>query len=255
MNLTTEQKQTFFDQGFVKLPNAVPEQLVHKALHAINASLGSEGMDPARLVTFRTQSYCPEVQRTAAITDLMTASPLWSLAESAIGANTIQPVQSGQIALRFPTAGLDKVGGPHLDGMYSPDNGVQKGRIQNFTALVGIFLSDIPQPFMGNFTVWPGTHHLYEQYFREHTPQSLLQGLPAIQLPEPQQITGKAGDAVLVHYQLAHAIAANTSPFIRYGIFFRLSHINHDEIHWECMTDIWREWAGMRDITSAARRA
>jgi hypothetical protein len=22
-------------------------------------------------------------------------------------------------------------------------------------------------------------------------------------------------------------------------------------VHWECMTDIWREWAGMRDVLSA----
>ncbi|GHO87798.1 phytanoyl-CoA dioxygenase family protein [Dictyobacter formicarum] len=128
---------------------------------------------------------------------------------------------------------------------------MKEGIIGNFTALFGVFLSDIPQSFMGNFTVWPGTHRLYEQYFRTHTPQSLLQGMPDTPLPEPQQVTARAGDAVLVHYQLAHSIAANTSPFIRYGIFFRLSHIDHDTLHWDCMTDIWREWAGMRDVVSA----
>jgi len=31
-------------------------------------------------------------------------------------------------------------------------------------------------------------------------------------------------------------------------IFFRLSHADHDALHWECMTDIWREWEGMRAV-------
>ncbi|GCE05628.1 hypothetical protein [Dictyobacter aurantiacus] len=254
MELTNQQKQEFFEQGFVKLPGIVPTPLVHDALRAINISLGSKGMDPAQLPTLRSRSYCPEIQDSEAITNLLYASQLWSVAESAIGQGNIKPVRSGQIALRFPQEGPERIGNPHLDGMHSPLNGVKEGVIGNFTALLGVFLSDIPHPFMGNFTVWPGTHRLYEQYFREHTPQSLLQGMPDTPLPEPQQVTASAGDAALVHYQLAHTIAGNTSPFIRYGIFFRLSHIEHDALHWECMTDIWREWLGMRDVVSAAGR-
>ncbi len=249
MELTHEQKQTLYDQGFVKLPGIVPKELVHDALRAINASLGSEGIDPAQLPTFRSQSYCPEVTNTAALVRLLTASPLWSIAESAIGSEAIRQVQDGQIALRFPVMGEAARATPHLDGMYSPNNGVPAGIIRNFTALIGIFLSDLPHDFMGNLTVWPGTHRLYENYFRKHGPQSLLNGMPPIELPQPQQITAQAGDAVICHYQLAHGIAGNASPFIRYGIFFRLIHKNHDRWQWDCMTDIWREWAGMQQIT------
>jgi hypothetical protein len=25
-------------------------------------------------------------------------------------------------------------------------------------------------------------------------------------------------------------------------------HVDHDQYHWECMTDIWKEWEGMREI-------
>ena len=105
---------------------------------------------------------------------------------------------------------------------------------------------------MGNLTVWPGSHLLYEQYFRDRGPQALLEGMPTVPLPEPRQLTGQPGDAVLCHYQLGHGIAANTSPNIRYAIYFRLKHVDHDAIHWECMTDIWREWAGMRDVCQPA---
>lgn len=248
MELTHAQKQAFFEQGYVTLPGIVPRELADTALRHINASLGSEGIHPDQLVTFRSQSYTPELTNSAAITDLLNASPLWSVAESAIGVGQIRPVNAGQIALRFPTLGAAREPHPHLDGMYTPHNGVKEGMIQNFTALIGVFLSDVPHDYMGNFTVWPGTHRLYEQYFREHTPQSLLQGMPAVALPQATQVKVRAGDAALCHYQLAHGIAGNSSPFIRYAIFFRLTHIDHDALHWECMTDIWREWAGMQEV-------
>jgi hypothetical protein len=56
----------------------------------------------------------------------------------------------------------------------------------------------------------------------------------------------------LAHYQLAHGIALNVSPFIRYGIFFRLIHKNHDAWQWVCMTNIWGEWAGMQELVASS---
>jgi len=251
MQLTHEQKEQFRNEGYLKLPGIVPQTLVLTARRAINAYLGANGMDPNELGRYRAQSYCPGLGKEAAITDLYNASPLRTVAEGLIGDGMVKPVGSGQIALRFPS--LDETPrkpGPHLDGMYTPTNGVKEGTIGNFTALIGVFLTDLPEPNAGNFTVWPGTHQQYEAYFREHTPQSLFQGLPPIPMPEPVQFTGSAGDAALVHYQLAHGIAANLSPNIRYAIFFRLFHVTHEENHWNCMTDIWLEWAGMRDVTT-----
>jgi len=51
-----------------------------------------------------------------------------------------------------------------------------------------------------------------------------------------------------VHYMLGHGIAGNVSPNIRYALFFRLMHVDHDRYQWECMTDVWAEWEGMREI-------
>jgi len=132
--------------------------------------------------------------------------------------------------------------------MYSPTNGVKEGTIGNFTALVSVLLSDVPEPNSGNFTVWPGTHRIFERYFQEYGPESLLKGMPQVPMPDPVQITGKAGDIVLVHYQIAHGVTPNASPNVRYAIFFRLSHVDHEANHWSCMTDIWLEWEGMREF-------
>jgi hypothetical protein len=248
MELTHEQKQHFYEQGYVRLPGAVPQEQVRAALRAINASLGNEGIDPAKLTTFRAQTYCPELRNAPEIAGLFNDTPVLSLAESAIGPGRIKPVPGGQIALRFPAMTPATVARPHLDGMYTPTNGVPEGKIMNFTALVGVLLSDLPEGDSGNLVVWPGTHRIYEQYFREHGPQSLLEGMPQVELPQPVQITGSAGDVVLCHYQVAHGIAGNASPHVRYAIYFRLYHVDHDALRWESMTDIWREWEGMQAL-------
>ena len=247
MQLNARQKQEFRDNGFVCVPGVVPPLMVGVALRAINHSVG-QGINVANMTRFRAQSYCPEIQNAPAIAGLLTKTPAWELAESVIGAGRIKPPGGGQIALRFPSVDEPSPARPHLDGMYSPTNGVKEGTIGNFTMLLGVLLSDVPAPLMGNLTVWPGTHRLYEDYFREHSPQSLLKGMPPVEMPEPLAVTGKAGDVVLVHYQLAHGVGSNVSPHTRYMVFFRLSHADHSELHWECMTDIWREWEGMGGV-------
>jgi len=249
MALTTNQKREFYERGIVKLPGIVPQELVGQARRAINAYIGAYGIDPAELTRYRAQSYCPGLGAEPPITDLYNATPIRDVAEEMIGAGKIRPVTGGQIALRFPSLEeAPQAPRPHLDGMYSPTNGVKEGTIANFTALVGVFLSAVPEPYAGNFSYWPGSHRLYEAYFREHGPQSLLQGLPPVDIGEPEQFTGAAGDAALVHYGLAHGIAGNVSPNIRYAIFFRLSHVDHAQYQWECMTNLWVEWSGMQAV-------
>jgi hypothetical protein len=251
MQFTNEQRQQLYNNGFVTLPGVIPTAKVEDALRVINASLGEQGIDPARLPLLRAQSYCPELQQAPEIVGLFNDTPLFSLAEAAIGEGQFHPVRGAQIALRFPL--VERVASPrqptpHIDGMPTATNGLVAGDIHSFTALVGVFLSDLPRPFMGNFTVWPGSHRQYEAYFREHTPQSLLAGMPQVDLAPPQQFMGVAGDAVLCHYQLGHGIAMNISPYIRYAIFFRLTHINHQQAKWQTMTNIWQEWAGMQEF-------
>lgn len=255
MQLSYFQKKQFYEQGYLVIPGVVPPVMVREALRAINHSVGG-GMPPEQMTKFRAQSFCPELQGSAVISDLFNRTPAVALAESAIGEGKICPVKGGQIALRFP--GMQDpppAPRPHLDGMHSPTNGVPEGEIHNFTALVGILLSDVTEEYAGNFTVWPGSHHLHEAWFREKGPLSLLEGMPKVALPEPVQVKGKAGDMILAHYLLAHGVAPNTSPNVRYAIFFRLRHVNHEEQRFESMCDAWLQWEGMCDVVEASRAA
>lgn len=251
MQLTYEQKRSIYEKGFVQVSGVIPPVMIDRAVRAINHSLG-EGIDPAQVQTFRSRSFCPELQREPVITDLLNKTPALALAESAIGAGRTKPATAGQIALRFPTLqDPPPPPQPHLDGMYSPHNGVPKGQILNFTMLLGVALSEVSLPYAGNLTVWPGSHHLYERYFRERGPDALLEGMPKVDLPEPVQILAKPGDVILAHYELAHGVASNVSAYPRYAIYFRLHHVDHDRQKKETMTNIWLEWEGMAEVIAA----
>jgi len=248
MHLTSEQHRQLRDEGYIHLPNLIPPHRLCRALQAINASIG-KGMNVADMETFVSQSFCPELRSAPIITDLFNASPAMAVAEAAIGHGRLQPVTIGQVALRFPSDPSSMAPLPppaHIDGMYTPTNGVPEGTIANFTALAGILLSDLPDENAGNFTVWPGSHMKHADYFRRHGPQSLAGGMPDIDIGPPRQITSCAGDMILAHYLLGHSVAANVSPHIRYACFFRLIVIDHEETRWESMCDPWLEWHPMR---------
>jgi hypothetical protein len=239
--LTPDQKQGLLRDGYTAVPGAVSAALRDEALRAINASIG-RGIDPAQVETYRARSFCPELQREPVVTDLFQRSEARGLAESLLG--RLEPVKTGQIALAFP--GPPRPAWPHIDGLYSPRNGVPKGSVLSFTILVGVMLSDVPQPDCGNLVVWPGTHLTLEEHFRRRGPRSLLEGMPEVPMPEPRALTGRAGDLVLCHYQLAHGGGANVSPHVRYAVYFRVKAAGHDGRRWECLTDLWREWPGLR---------
>ena len=245
VEFTSEQKAEIYTAGYTVVRGLIPPVMVDRARRAIHHSMG-EGIDPALLPTLRSQSYCPEIKNSAAITDLFNESGAVELAESVLGKGSFDLAKGGQIALRFPRAD-DEVPPfrPHLDGFPSPTNGVSVGTIGSFTALVGVLLSDLPNVNSGNFTVLPGSPVATAEYFREHGPKSFLEGFPKIDQPEPVQITGQRGDLVFCHYQLGHGIAANISPEIRYAIFFRIIHRDHHTDKEARLVDIWRDWPGI----------
>jgi hypothetical protein len=138
------------------------------------------------------------------------------------------------------------------------------GTISNFSLLVGVVLADVPGPFTGNLVAFPGSHRQLESVFREQP--AVLQtvadrgdaALPRnLPFREAVQVTARAGDLVLAHYQLAHSIAPNTSPHIRYVVYYRVHARAHkpDTYRPEAMRDIWVDWAGMANVVEAARRA
>jgi hypothetical protein len=244
VKLTTAQEGELVREGYVRVPDLIPAPRITAALKAINHSVG-RGLPPDQVAVYRSRSFCPELQRASVILDLFHETPARGVAESLLG--RIEDVRSGQIALAFPQMEPPAPPYPHLDGLHTATNGVPAGEVRSFTLLVGVILSEVGGAGAGNLTVWPGSHRLYESYFRERGPRSLLDGMPPVTLSDPVEVTGRPGDVILCHYQLAHAVGANTSPDIRYAVYFRVKSRGHDGRRWDCLTDLWKEWPGIRE--------
>jgi hypothetical protein len=243
--LDAAQRRALREDGYVLLPGAIPRALVEAALRAINHSLGSEGIARDQLPSFRARTFTPELRTAPAILDLFLRSPLAAAAEAALGAGKVQPPSEGQIALRFPTAEPGSPAVPHIDGISTPANGVPPGTLYHFTALGGVFLSDVTGPARGNLTVWPGSHAVLADHLRREGPAAVVDRYPDLPLPAPRAIEARAGDAILAHYQLAHGIAPNLGPHIRYAVFFRLFHLDHATLGTRPLLEPWLEWEGV----------
>ena len=256
MQLTRQQKLNFHRDGYIKIPGAIPQLMIEQALRAINHSLGEEGMNKEDLPTLRSRSYCGEVQKNPAITDIFNHSPVYKLFESLLGEDNVLEASAGQIALRFPTAPIAEPAPPrgHLDGIGSGLNGQAKGQYRRgFTGLAVVLLSQLTGNYGGNFTVWPGSHHYFEQHFRKNDGPVLVNGIDHPDMPHgPVPVTGKAGDIIIGHHQLYHARSPNFSPFIRYGVVLRLNHVDVDQNGLDVLTDIWREFDGLQEIVAAS---
>lgn len=256
MALTEEQKRGFFRDGFLHVTDVVPSRLVARARRAINNSLGA-GIDPNQLVRFNNQSFCPELRDDSRLLRLATTPDVWSYVRALLGDHRVVRPKGCQIALRFPLPeGTPRqITGGHIDGYHTPRNGVpDDGVVRSFTMLLGIMLSDVPTPFSGNFTAWPGTHRRMARYFRDHGVNTLHGGdvlSLGLRLPKPVAVTGKAGDIVLAHYQVAHTVSPNLSGDIRYMCFFRLSVRGLANHRVESMLDIWRDWPKLRPVHQA----
>jgi hypothetical protein len=228
--------------GYVHFHSLCPATVVGTARWAIDHDL-STNYDPNRQVEYDHRSYCPKLRGTPALMALLLDSGITAKLDEVIGFKKLR-YDGGQIAIRKAgNASEPYPPEPHIDGLPTPFNGVPATVLfSNFTALVGIYLSPVRTEFSGNFTVWPGAHHILEAHFREHGPKALRNGMPRIPLGQPVQLMTEPGDVVLCHYGLAHTAALNLSTADRYAVYFRLSLKHMRRRRWHLMTHIWSGW-------------
>ena len=256
MKLTPEQIREFYDRGYVKIPGAISKAMVDTARQAVNHSIGTLGPNGEDMSKHRAAQFCRDLNGTPVIMDLFNASPVISLAESLMGEGNLQkPIRGAQVAPRFPTVIGEVPPEPrgHLDGMGTGTNGMPKGVYRRgFTAFAVIYLADVPEPYSGNFTVWPGSHRFFENYFKREGLETLSNGTPRVDLPEgPDMVTGNAGDLIIAHHQMIHTGGPNASPNIRYAAIARLRHIDCEKNGNEGFQDIWREFPCVREAVAA----
>jgi hypothetical protein len=235
VTLDQQQKLSFAGQGYLVVPRVVPRPLIDDARLQIQSIVARE---PPPAGQHGPYSYFLASAGLPTLCALLYGSPALSAAESLIDPGRFESPDQVQISLNVPPFD-HRPGGPHIDGLAPPE---PDGRPGTFTLLAGIMLSDQAAEQMGNLWVWPGSHRSAAAYFREHGPEALHSSAPypRVELPEPRQVLGRAGDLLLAHYLLGHNIGGNVSAVTREVVYFRLRREGHrgrwreyvqDELH------------------------
>lgn len=265
---SSEACQRFVNDGFIHFPGVVSEPLVAAARRIINRALGdmAVGKDPDAMKNMGNTD-------NGEILDLFRRSPLCLVAEELIG--PFHPANSAQVALRYPgdfckqgTFDVPTVHCDahfmnwHIDGCAVPEPPQNHyGKIRNFTALIGVLLSDVPRPLSGELSCYPGSHMALGNYLRttagalEAVQCKGVAGLPSGSMTKTlfplghRSCLGRAGDVFIANYMMAHTIAPNTSGDIRYAVYFRVYSSAFSMPCWEncrleAMVDPWLDWKG-----------
>jgi len=224
----------------------VPRPLVDAARLEVESLVAREPPPAGHLGPY---SYFLDAARQAPLCVLLLSGPALLAAESLIDPAKFAPPEQVQISLNIPP--FDHLpGGPHVDGLMPPE---PDGRPGTFTLLAGIFLTDQAAGGMGNLWVWPGSHRSAARYFREHGTDALLSSVPypPVELSEPRQVLGRAGDLLLAHYLLGHNIGGNVSAVRREVVYFRLRREGHRSRWREFVRDPWFEFGPVREVVSS----
>lgn len=244
--LSDEQLVTFGRDGYVVVPDAVPEATLME-LDAEVDELIARQPPPVGKVGFH---HYFEHPRSLPVSDrVLRQGGVLSLAGSLVAPLSID-LAFDHIQVATSIHGWDHVpGGGHIDGYGLP------GQTEpvTFTLLAGIYLGDESEPGRGNLWVWPGSHRVHEQLFRERGVDALMDersmgGHACLLDPPPdfgkgQPVLAQRGDVLLAHYLLAHNQSGNMWNPLRRIVYYRLAAAGHRERWRETQTDALAEYA------------
>lgn len=230
------------EHGYAVLPEGIPAPLVDAANAAVDADL-ARSYDPARQLEYDHRSYCPDLRRAPATLEPLRAAVIRDAVGEVLGWERLREADQVQIAIRRAReASAPEPPRWHLDGVATAHNGVRGPTLRTFTALVGVFLTAVADPFAGNLTVWPGSHERVAAWFREQGRKGLRLGMPRIEPGEPRQLLARPGDVVLASYALAHAAAVNTTDAERRALYYRIELRDLSRRRWERLVEPWDGW-------------
>jgi len=244
--LSDTQINEFAERGYIVVPRVVPGDILDKAAQRIDDVTAA---DPPAEDKRGSHFYFLETRDEPALIAPLTSSPAFGMAEELAGRGTLEVPWQVQVALNIPPYS-HRPGLPHIDARNSePAEGPVTG---TFTMLAGILMTDQLTGNSGNLWVWPGTHLTHAAYFRQHGPQMFC-AYPPIDLPAPEQLTGRAGDLLLAHYLLGHNIGGNyESEQTRRALYFRISNIDHAAHQDQFLQDAWLDYEPVRSRQAPA---
>lgn len=240
--LTRDQLEEFSENGYLVIPDVVPPDVIAAANATIDEQLVKQ--PPAEGHT-GPHFIFEKWEEVPALAALLRDTPAFSIAEELTGDGAMEYPWGVQTALTYPPY-IDDRGMPHIDGGMTRKS---EDPPRTFTMLAGFFLTDQSTDDSGNLFVWPGTHRLHAEYFREHGPDAFTP-YPDVKLPERVQVRGKPGDLLLKHYMLGHNVGNNTADSVRRTVYFRMRRRGHGPTWREFLQDPWYDYTPLRLLES-----
>jgi hypothetical protein len=245
--LSEKQLKEFGERGFLVVPGVVDPELVERAHQRIDELIAAE---PPAEGHVGHHFYFPKAVDEPALIGALTAAGSsgtsgFAYAEALADPGLLEEPQQVQVALNIPPFS-HRPGRPHIDAAISePTPGFKPN---SFTLLAGVFVTDQLTEDSGNLWVWPGTHRRHAEYFRERGVEMYC-AYPDVELPEPEQVTARAGDLLLAHYLLGHNIGGNyESETTRRMLYYRISGRGHAEQAERILTEPWYEYGPIRAL-------
>lgn len=238
--LSDAQIREFAERGYLVVPQVVPDGVLGRAARRTDEVAAAA---PPAADKRGAHFYFLETKDEPDLIAPLTGSPAFGLAGDLAGQGTLEVPWQVQVALNIPPY-EHRPGLPHIDAANAePTGGPVDG---TFTMLAGILLTDQLTENCGNLWVWPGTHLTHAAYFRRHGPAKFC-AYPPVDLPAPEQVTGRAGDLLLAHYLLGHNIGGNyASDQTRRALYFRVSTAGHAARREEFLQDAWLDYEPIR---------
>ena len=280
--ITDRDRQQFKRNGFHTLWNTIDPDLIEKARAAIlddpttpntkeeltemreqdpeDLAIDYEGRG-VKLYRDSTNFDRPEADEDhfAAINEQVHA-----IAEQFVGEGLLgEPSSHCRVVLRFPQD--ERVTDPYhqkASEVRSHIDGPEQDPPHTMTIGITTHLNDI-QPRGGGFTVWPGSHRIVGDFFKDHP---IGEGSGGIRAPtgagtwshhrsldqafEPVEVFGPAGTTTFWHGNMEHSGGINLAPGrVRMGMFTRFNIEGWDEIMEEAAANPFAHWTAMDGVS------
>jgi hypothetical protein len=245
--LSDTDKAFFKENGYLVKHDLMTETQHRDAMDVVWENLDCDRHDPKSWINAGPNH--PPVGAHPAIRLTLYETPLFAMAEELVGKGTLNDATNPGPHFRYPTGETDweMPGSGHLDGYYTPTNGVPEGTVGRFQVGASFYLNNVVHRG-GAFTIWPGTHIQAAEYFRTHSLLTFKGGNAndTFDMPAAVEITGGPGTVCFWHGQLMHTGAKNCSNEIRMALITRFSRKDINDMLFEFPDDIWTFYEGIQ---------
>jgi hypothetical protein len=134
----------------------------------------------------------------------------------------------------------------HVDGVACPHLNVCE--LRTFTLLVGVLLSEVPEPSAGALHYVRGGHLRMAQWFATDWKLGTSDQVPScLTMETTTPFLGAPGDVIFMHHLVPHAVGRNMAAVPRFMLYYRLSHERHSENVIGALRDPWLEFPALRE--------